>query len=178
MRAVSVSAARLGVILVFTRLGVVFVLIVVTRTASVAIRTRWGSGLARILGEEVGSILQGSLDVELVAGQITGSTGTESYAFDVLRHREIILTISSLLGLQTDGEDGQVIDFHCKTLEHQLLDALHHVGEQTLGGTGRETRIVFGHVLSESVEIDGLSYYWAGIVLAIRLLNFRVLVFR
>jgi hypothetical protein len=59
-----------------------------------------------------------------------------------------------------------VVYLHVLALQKEFLDAGNHVGEDTLDGALGVGAVVATHVLSESVEVDGLLYHVLGKPLA------------
>ena len=75
-----------------------------------------------------------------------------------------------------DGEDGEVVDLHCDTLQGEFLDARYHVGNHALDGSLRERSVVASHVFGQAVEVYRLSDDWIGVVLAVCLWHLGVLI--
>lgn len=65
-----------------------------------------------------------------------------------------------------DGEfeDGQVVDFHCVSLEQLLSYALHEVGDKPLDGSGREGRIVLMQMSRQVAYVERLPLHGAHIL--------------
>ena len=84
--------------------------------------------------------------------------------------REDLFThIESLFRLRTAGhvlyahiEDGEVGNLHALALQQKLLDAAHHVGEDSLYGTRRERGVVRRHVVGKLVQLHHLLLHGIG----------------
>lgn len=161
--------------------------VAVCASGRVAVRAAgWGSGTsacgaAWLRGgrgdEDVGCVLEGGVEVETAVGELACGTGTEFDTLYVFRHGEGFLRVSSLLGSDADGENGEVVDLHGVAAEDEFLDALHHVGEDAAYGSCREGCVVARHVLGELVDADGCGDCRTGIVLAVSPWELFVVVF-
>ena len=93
---------------------------------------------------------EGGYEVEALAGEGAGGSGTELDAFNVAGHLELFFALGSSLGvLDADGENGEVGQLDVLTLQKQLLDTAYHVGEHAVDGSFREGGVVTGHVGGE-----------------------------
>ena len=119
-----------------------------------------------VIAQDAAGVLGAGVDGELCVAQVACGTCAESIALDIFGDAPVLDAVGSLLVDDADGEDGEVVYLHGDVLEHQLLDASHHVGEHSGDGTWREWRVVFRHVLGEFGDADGLRYYWASVILA------------
>jgi len=117
----------------------------------------------RLLTSNSGSTLQRSFEVQVLGHEGTSGTGTELDAGDVLRDGEIVLRLSaSLRVLDTEREDGEVINLHVLALQEEFLDTRDHVGQQTPDDALRIGTVVVTHVLGKSIQVDGLFDDWVG----------------
>ena len=75
---------------------------------------------------------QGGFEVQTLVAEFAGGTGTQLHAFDVGAHLELFGRIGAVIGNDAAREDGQVVELHVLAVEHQFLDAAHHVGQHAL----------------------------------------------
>ena len=94
----------------------------------------------------------------LLAGEPSGASSPQVGALHVGSRRELLGRYGRL-GLDARREDAEVRDLHRLALEHQLADAVHHVGEHALDDTLGVGRVVFAHVLSQVLQRHGLAQY-------------------
>ena len=114
-----------------------------------------------------GGLLQRGLQTQVGSGQLTGGTGAELQALDVLADTELVNALCTTPVLNPYGEDGEVGNLHVLALQQQLLDAAAHVGEHPLDGSLRERGVVVRHVLGQSFERYGLLNHRVGEILAV-----------
>ena len=75
---------------------------------------------------------QGGFEVQTLVAELAGGTGTQFHAFDVGAHLKLFGRIGAVIGNDAAREDGQVVELHVLAVEHQFLDAAHHVGQHAL----------------------------------------------
>ena len=137
-----------------------------TRLVVAGVVTRGVAVGALRAGEGSGTTQRG-YQVQRFRHEDARGTRAQLHALNVLRDGEVLFGVgTALLVLDADGEDGEVVDLHVLALQEQLLDAVHHVGEQTLDDALREGSVVARHVFREPCQVDGLLDHGEGKELA------------
>ena len=80
---------------------------------------------------------------------------------------EVFLRDTVLGGLDLGGEDAETVDLDGVALREELYDTARHLGEDTLDDVTAIDGVVFGHVVAETAQGDGLLLLGLGVVLAV-----------
>ena len=74
-------------------------------------------------------LLQVGVEVEIHRAEVARGAGFHSYSFDVLRYGEVVGVLCTHLVLDTDVEDGEVVELYILAHEQELLDVGHGIDE-------------------------------------------------
>ena len=122
------------------------------------------------LGGERALVLEAARGDVLVAGALRAEADMD--AMDIvgsvpLACDEVFLRDTVLGGLDLGGEDAETVDLDGVALREELYDTARHLGEDTLDDVTAIDGVVFGHVVAETAQGDGLLLLGLGVVLAV-----------
>ena len=126
-----------------------------------------GSGVARQLAH-VGTL------GHLLSGESPRGACPEVDALHAVGRREFLGRVGPP-ALDASREDAEVGNLHRLALQHQLADAVHHVGQNAPDDTLRVGRVVLSHVLGQLLQRHHLAHrHGACVPLAEHLAVFRL----